>query len=45
MSISLFDKVQNTVGKENAGHQHFLIFPNSFPKHSSFGLLKVKIVV
>ena len=28
MTISLFDRVGNTVGKgENAGYQHFLLFP------------------
>ena len=28
MAISLFDRVENTVGKgENAGYQHFLLFP------------------
>ena len=33
MMISLFDRVENTVGKgENAGYQHFLLFPQSFPK-------------
>ena len=29
--ISLFDKGENTVGKgENAGNQHFLLFPQCF---------------
>ena len=28
MMISLFDRIENTVGKEeNAGFQHFLLFP------------------
>ena len=37
MTISLFDRVGNTVGKgENAGHQHF-VFPHCFPKPSSLG--------
>ena len=28
MMISLFDRVKNTAGKgENAGYQHFLLFP------------------
>ena len=28
MTISLYDRVENTVGKgENAGYQHFLLFP------------------
>ena len=45
MMISLFDKVENTVGNgENAGYQHFLLFPQSFRKPSSFGTLKVWIV-
>ena len=36
MTISLFDRVENTVGKgENAGYQHFLLFPLCFPKPSS----------
>ena len=36
MTISIFDRVENTVGKgENAGHQHFLLFPQRFPKPSS----------
>ena len=34
--ISVFDRVENTVGKgENAGYQHFLLFPQYFPKLSS----------
>ena len=33
MMISLSDTPENTVGKEeNAGYQHFLLFPQSFPK-------------
>ena len=33
MMISLLDRVENTVGKgENAGYQHFLLFPKCFPK-------------
>ena len=45
MMISRFDRVENTVGKgENAGYQHFLLFPQSFPKHSPLGSLKVGIV-
>ena len=43
--ISLYDRVENTVGKgENAGYQHFLLFPQCFPKASSTGSLKVGIV-
>ena len=46
MTISLFDRIENTVGKgENAGYQHFLLFPQCFPKSSSLGLLKVRIVL
>ena len=45
MTISLYDGVENTVGKgQNAGYQHFLLFPQCFPKPSSLGLLKVGIV-
>ena len=33
MMISLSDRVENVVGKgENAGYQHFLLFPQSFQK-------------
>ena len=43
--ISLLDRIENTVGKgENAGYQHFLLFPQCFPKPSSLGSLKVRIV-
>ena len=45
MMISLFDRVESTMGKgENAGYQHFLLFPQCFPKPSSLGSLKVGIV-
>ena len=45
MKISLYDRVENTVGKgENAGYQFFLLFPQRFPKPSSLGPLKVGIV-
>ena len=45
MTITLFDRVENPVGKgENAGHQHFLHFPQCFPKSPSSGSLKVWIV-
>ena len=44
MMISPYDRVENTVGKgENAGCQHFLLFPQCFPKPSSFGLLRVRL--
>ena len=43
--ISLFDTVENTGGKgENAGYQHFLHFPECFPKPSIIKSLKVGIV-
>ena len=39
-------RVQNIVGKgENAGYQHFLLFPQCFLKASCTGLLKVMIVL
>ena len=45
MTISLFDSVDNTVGKgENAGYQHFLLFSQCFPKPFSLGSLKFGIV-
>ena len=45
MTISLFDRIENTVGKgENAGNQHFLLFLQCFPKPSSLGSLKVGIM-
>ena len=43
--ISVFDMAENIVGKgENAGNQHFLLFPQCFRKVSHTGLLKVMIV-
>ena len=45
ITISLCERVENTVGKEeNAGYQHFLLFPHCFPNPFSVGLLKVRIV-
>ena len=45
MIISLFDRVENTVGTgENAGYKHLLLFPQCFPKPSTLGSLKVVIV-
>ena len=39
------EKVENIVGKgENAGYQHFLLFPQCFQKASSLRSLKVGIV-
>ena len=36
--IPVFDSVENNVGKgENAGYQHFLLFPQCFQKLSSSG--------
>ena len=33
MIISVFERVENIVGNgENAGHQHFLLFPQCFEK-------------
>ena len=43
--IPLSDRVENIVGKgENAGYQHFLLFPQCFQKPFFLGLLKVGIV-
>ena len=45
LMIFLYDSVENIVGKrENAGYQHFLLFPQCFQNASSIGLLKVGIV-
>ena len=45
MTISVLDRVENTEGKgENAGYQHFLLYPQCFPWPSSLRLLKVGIV-
>ena len=39
-------RVENSMGKgENAGYQHFLLFPQCFQKVSYTGLLKVVIVL
>ena len=44
MIISFFDRVENIVGKgENAGHQHFLLFPQCF-ENAFFPVSKVVIV-
>ena len=43
--ISVFDRVENIVRKgENAGYQHFLLFPQCFQKVFFSGSLKVGIV-
>ena len=40
MTISLLDRVGNTVVKgENAGYQHFLLFPQCFPKPFSLWVI------
>ena len=44
MTISLFDRLEKTVGKgENAGYQHFLLFPVFF-KAFYLGSFKVGIL-
>ena len=44
MMISVLDRVENIVGKgENAGDQHFLLFPQCFKKRSPLRSLKVCI--
>ena len=43
--ISLYDRVESIAGKrENAGFQHFVLFPQCFHEASSFGLLEVEIL-
>ena len=45
MMVSVLDGIENIVGKgENAGYQHFLLFPQCFQKLSFSGSLKVGIV-
>ena len=45
MARSSFNRVENIAGKgENAGYQHFLLFPQCFAKASLSRLLKVRIV-
>ena len=45
MIFVLFDRVENFVGKgENAGYQHFLLFPQCFYKASFSRSLKVGTV-
>ena len=40
-----FGRVENILGKgENAGYQHFLLFPHCFQKLSVSGSLKVRIL-
>ena len=41
----LLERIENTVGKrENAGYQHFLLFPQCFQKLSFSGSSKVGVV-
>ena len=41
MNISRYDRVQNTVGKEeNAAYQHFFPFPTVFSKAFFFKVVK-----
>ena len=43
--IFLLDSVENTIEKgENAGNQHFVLFPQRFPKPSLLESLKVWIM-
>ena len=42
--ISVFDRVENIGRKgENAGNQHFLLFPQCFQKASFLASLKARI--
>ena len=41
---SIVRKRKMLVTRENAGYQHFLLFPKCFQKASSTGALKVGIV-
>ena len=41
MMISIFDMLENILGKgENAGYQHFLLFPQCLQKASFLGVAK-----
>ena len=41
MMTYVFDRVENIVGKrENAGHQHFHLFPQFFQTASDLGVVK-----
>ena len=45
IATSVLDKTENNVGKEeNAGYQHFLLFPQCFQRLLSSGWLKIGIV-
>ena len=42
MMIPVFDRVENIVGKgENAGYQHFLLFPTMFSKGFLYRVIKI----
>ena len=46
MTISVFDGVESTVGKgENAGYQHFVLFPTVFFKDVFFRVVSRDLVV
>ena len=46
MANFAFDRIENIAGKEeNAGYQHFLLFPQCFPNANISGSLKVGIVL
>ena len=43
MAKFVLDKTENIVGKEeNAGYQHFLLFPQCFPKGFFFRVVKIR---
>ena len=43
--IFVYDRVENILGKgENAGDQHFLLFPQCFQNHYIRELLKLEIL-
>ena len=45
MMIFVFNMDENIVGKgENAGYQHFLLFPQCFQKAFSLESLKTRVV-
>ena len=41
--VSLYDREENTVGKENAGYQHFLMFPWCFYQSRLFWRSDIEI--
>ena len=44
MAKFVYGRIENTGKGENAGYQHFLLFPQCFQMDSSSGSLKVGIV-